>query len=71
MAFNNISGINRAPNRAGLRKKPTFNELVNYVEKDPDKIKYPDRFAKEAIHGFQFSQFLGEGFREMEIQNYN
>ena len=33
---------------AGLQKRFTYNELVNYVEKDPDKISYPSRAASRA-----------------------
>ena len=29
----------------GLRKKPTFNELINYLENEQPKIRYPDRTA--------------------------
>ena len=28
-----------------LRKKPTFNELINYIEIERPKIKYTDRTA--------------------------
>ena len=29
----------------GLEKRFTYNELVNYISKDPDKIVYPNRTA--------------------------
>jgi hypothetical protein len=32
----------------GLEKRPTYNELVSYIERDPDKIKYPPRSASRA-----------------------
>ena len=32
----------------GLTKRPTYNELLNYIEKDPDKIRYPNRSAGQA-----------------------
>ena len=28
-----------------LRKRPTYNEVVDYLENDQPKIKYPDRRA--------------------------
>ena len=28
-----------------LRKRPTYNELINYLEVEQPKIKYPDRTA--------------------------
>ena len=34
-----------AVNVNGLRKKPTYEELLGYIERDPDKIQYPDRRA--------------------------
>ena len=61
----NISGINTA----GLRKKATFNELIDYISRDPDRIKYPNRQAKQLRNGFELSQLDGEGFREMEQQH--
>ena len=27
----------------GLRRKPTYEEVIDYIEHDPDKIKYPYR----------------------------
>jgi hypothetical protein len=32
----------------GLVKNPTYNELINYIETNNDKIKMPDRRAKLA-----------------------
>lgn len=55
-------------NPVGLRKKPTYNELVNYIEDDPDKIKFPDRTAKYLRNSFQLSQLDGYGMQEMEHQ---
>lgn len=55
-------------NPVGLKKKPTYNELVNYIEDDPDKIKFPDRTAKYLRNSFQLSQLDGYGMQEMENQ---
>ena len=32
----------------GLEKRPTYDELVSYIERDPDKIRYPPRSASRA-----------------------
>ena len=31
---------------SGLREKPTYEELLDYIQKDNEKIKLPDRRAK-------------------------
>ena len=28
-----------------LRRKPTYEELIDYIQADPDKIRYPNRDA--------------------------
>ena len=58
-------------NISGLKKRLTYNEIVDYIEKDPDKIKYPDRWAKQIRNSFELSQLDGEGMREMENQQIN
>jgi hypothetical protein len=40
-----------------LRKKPTFNELINYIEVEQPKIKYPDRTATFLRNTHYLSQF--------------
>ena len=66
-----------------LRKKPTFNELINYIEIDRPKIRYPDRTATFLRNSHFLSQFDGNLFdleeqhkeiaksqlREIEIRN--
>ena len=42
-----------------LRKKPTFNELINYLEIKQPKIKYPDRMATFLRNSHYLSQFDG------------
>ena len=34
----------------GSRRKPTYEEVIDYIENDPDKIKYPNRAAKKNKH---------------------
>ena len=31
---------------SGLRRKQTYEEIIDYIENDPDKIQYPNRAAK-------------------------
>ena len=66
-----------------LRKKPTFNELINYLEVKQPKIKYPDRTTTFIRNSHYLSQFDGnlldieeqqktitkEQIRETEIRN--
>ena len=30
----------------GLRRKPTYEEVIDYIENDPDNIRYPNRASK-------------------------
>ena len=45
-----------------LRKMPTFNELINYIEVEQPKIKYPDRTATFLRNTHYLSQFDGNLF---------
>ena len=58
-------------NPVGLHKKATFNELIDHIVNDKDKIVYPNRFAKQLRNSFALSQLDGEGMRQMEIQQIN
>ena len=51
---------------AGLNKRATSEELIRYIREDPDTIRYPNRDASIAWNGFELSQHIGEGFRQME-----
>ena len=31
---------------SGLTRRQTYEEVLDYIENDPDKIKYPNRAAK-------------------------
>ena len=37
----------------GLRRKPIYEEVIDYIENDPDKIKYPNGAAKNSRNTFQ------------------
>ena len=55
----------------GLRKKKTYDELIDYVMNKQEKIQYPDRTAKFLRNSPQLSNLLdsnGEGLLEMEEQ---
>ena len=52
----------------GLRKRPLYDELVQYIEKDPDKVKYPDRRAKLMRNHPYLTQLDGLTMEEMEHQ---
>ena len=53
----------------GLQKRPTYEDLVNYIVKDPDNIKYPDRKAKILRNSFELSQLDGIGMMEINRQH--
>ena len=58
-------------NYDGLRKKKTYDELIDYVMNKQEKIQYPDRTAKFLRNSPQLSNLLdsnGEGLLEMEEQ---
>ena len=54
-----------------LHKRSTFNELINQIVNDKDKITYPERFAKQLRNSFELSQLDGEGMRQMKMQQTN
>ena len=54
-------------NMQNLRRKPTFNELINYLEIKQPKIRYPDRTATFIRNSHYLSQFDGNLF-DMEEQ---
>ena len=35
-----------AINKKGLREKPNYDELINFLQNKQEKIVYPARFAK-------------------------
>ena len=42
----------------GLRKKPTYNSLVAYLEWGQETIKYPNRLATQLENSYQLSNIL-------------
>ena len=53
-------------NSTGLKLKPSYIELLDYLQRDPDRIHYPDRKATQLRNSFQLSQLDGIGNLEME-----
>ena len=52
----------------GLRKKPTYDELIQEIGDKQDKIKYPDRFATQLRNSPYLSQFDGDGALDLQDQ---
>jgi len=67
MQVNNvISGVPYKTVSAGLHKKPTYMEVIDYIRKDPDKIVLLDRRATIAKNSHWLTQ--ADGFVEAETQ---
>ncbi len=59
-------------NYDGLRKRETYDEVVDYIQNRQEKIKYPNRLAKQIRNSPQLSNLLdgeGDGSAAMEKQN--
>ena len=56
---------------SGLRRKQTYEQIIDYIQNDQDKIKYPNRTAKFLRHTFQLSQLDGMGQALLEQQGVN
>ena len=57
--------------KQSLRKKPTYNDLINYLEVEQPKIKYPDRTATFLRNSPYLSQFDNDSFIDLEEQEKN
>lgn len=55
----------------GMSIRPTMDMIVNSIEKDPFKIKYPDRDAAFYLNSPQFLNVLTEGGLGMSEQSKN
>ena len=55
----------------GMRVRPTMDMIVNAIEKDPYKIKYPDRDATFYMNSPQFLNLINEGGLGMSEQSKN
>ena len=60
-----------AVNYDGLRKRDTYNELIDYLQFKQEKIIYPDRFAKRLRESPQISNLLdGEGLGKGDLEEH-
>ena len=57
-----LSATPYAKSATGLKATPTYEQLIEYIRKDPDTITFPDRRAKIARNSFWLSQLDGEGW---------
>ena len=53
---------------SGLRAKPTYESVIDYIETDPDKIKYPNRAANFVRNTFGIPKLDGIGQALLEQQ---
>jgi len=51
----------------GLKRRQTYEEVIEYIESDPDKIVYPDRSAKFLRNSFELG-FLDTHNYEVMIE---
>jgi hypothetical protein len=58
-------------NYNGLRKRETYDELIDYLKGKQEVIKYPDRFAKRVREHPFLTQLDGEGLDDMAEQQEN
>ena len=50
------------------RKRPTYNEVVNYLENEQPKVKHPDRRATFLRNSPYLSQFDGDSWIDLDEQ---
>jgi hypothetical protein len=55
----------------GMRVRPSMDMIVNYIEKDPYKIKYPNRDATFYLNSPQFLNLLNDSGLDLEEQSKN
>jgi len=61
-----LNAIPHALQSAGLERKPTYQEVINYIIDDPDRIPFPDRRATIARNSHWLTQ--ADGFIDMDMQ---
>ena len=54
----------------GFKRRQTYEEVIDYIENDKDKIEYPDRTAKQFGNTFGLSRLDGVGMQLMEQQQF-
>ena len=63
-----LSAVPYAVKTAGLHAKPTYTQVIQYIQKDPEKSSFPDRRAKIARNSPYLTQ--NDGLIELEAQNH-
>ena len=54
----------------GLRKRESYDKIVDYLENKQEQIKYPNRLAKQLRESPQLSNlFDGDGMGIVEMEN--
>ena len=66
LTFVNMANV--AMMSSGLRRQPPYEEVLDYVETDPEKVKYPNRTAKLLRSTLPINQFYGMGQALLEQQ---
>jgi hypothetical protein len=56
---------------APLRQRPTYEQVIEHIENDTDKIKYPDREAKFLRNSFELSFLDSFNHEKLEEQQNN
>ena len=59
-------------NYEGMKRRETYDEVVDYIQNKQEQIKYPNRLAKQIRNSPQLSNLLdgdGYGLEGMEKQN--
>ena len=59
------------PNATGLRKKDTYEQMIDYLQNDQELIKYPNRYYRQLRDSPWLSQIDGEDQNEIEAQQLN
>ena len=66
--FSKYIEIMNAINYSGLRKRESYDDLVRYIERDPNKIRYPNRSATFLEQSHYMKHLGGEDYMAMEEQ---
>ena len=59
------------PNATGLRKKDTYEQMIDYLQNDQELIKYPNRYYRQLRDSPWLTQIDGEDQNEIEAQQLN
>ena len=54
----------------GLKRRRTCEDVIDIIDNDKDKIRHPDRTAKQLRNTFELSQLDGVGMQLVEQQQF-